>query len=281
MKKVISASRRTDLVAFFPEWLSTVFKAEKAQVYGPSGNVYAVDLDPQAVHSIVLWSKDFSNLITNNFHLLEMLQKYSQLYLHFSVSGLGGTFVEQGVPAFSDALLQLEPLINIVKNPERVSIRFDPVISWEEKGRALTNLHFFEKMAPQLSNQGIKNIRFSFAQWYNKARRRAESNGFSYVDPNQEEKKKSANYLAEVAERWGLELYACGQSFLTDVPGVLPSACIDGLLLQRLHPTQETSSSKKDQSQRKECLCTESVDIGSYTQTCPHSCLYCYANPKI
>ena len=281
MKKVISASRRTDLVAFFPDWLSTVFKGKRAQVYGPTGHVYNVDLNPQAVHTIVLWSKDFSNLIANNFGLLEMLQKYSQLYLHFSVSGLGGTFVEQGVLAFNDALLQLKPLIKIVKNPERVSIRFDPVIFWEEQGKVLTNLHFFEKMAPQLNSQGIKDIRFSFVQWYNKAKRRAEHNGFSYVDPPQEEKKKSAHYLAELAERWGLKLYTCSQSFLTDMPGVLPSSCIDGLLLQRLHPAQETTSSKKDKSQRKECLCTESVDIGSYTQTCPHSCLYCYANPKI
>ncbi|MDH4198294.1 MAG: DUF1848 domain-containing protein, partial [Candidatus Aminicenantes bacterium] len=29
-----------------------------------------------------------------------------------------------------------------------------------------------------------------------------------------------------------------------------------------------------------DCLCTESVDIGSYAQSCPHSCVYCYANPR-
>ncbi|MCK4557835.1 MAG: DUF1848 family protein [Candidatus Aminicenantes bacterium] len=33
--------------------------------------------------------------------------------------------------------------------------------------------------------------------------------------------------------------------------------------------------------QRAECRCTESIDIGSYTQSCPHSCLYCYANPRV
>jgi DNA repair photolyase len=63
------------------------------------------------------------------------------------------------------------------------------------------------------------------------------------------------------------------------VPGIRPSACINGRLLQELHPNGAPVSVRKDRTQRRECRCTESVDIGSYTQTCPHSCVYCYANP--
>ncbi|MGB2907918.1 MAG: DUF1848 family protein, partial [Candidatus Aminicenantaceae bacterium] len=71
------------------------------------------------------------------------------------------------------------------------------------------------------------------------------------------------------------------QDFATVVPGIKPSACIDGHLLQELHPEEAPVSVRKDKTQRTDCRCTESVDIGSYAQSCPQSCLYCYANPSL
>lgn len=281
MRKVISASRRTDLVAFFPEWFSSALKEESARIIGPSGHTHTADLNPANVHTVVLWSKNFSNLINNAFSLKDELQKYDQLYFHFTVTGLGGTFIEKEVPPPLQALFQLEPLIKIAGKPERISLRFDPVVYWKEEGRLKTNLGFFEKLAPHLQSQGIKDVRFSFAQWYRKAKRRAAKYGFSYVDPSLQEKKEAAELLVQTARQHGLRLYSCSQNFLAEVPGVSPSSCIDGHLLQILHPNKETVSLKKDKSQRQECRCTESVDIGSYTQFCPHACLYCYANPRV
>jgi len=281
MRKVISASRRTDLVAFFPDWLTSVIKQEEAKVYGPAGCTYTVDLSLRSVHTFVLWSKNFTNLINNNFGLRQALERYEQLYLHFTITGLGGTPIEKGAPHPEEALAQLLELIAIARNPERISLRFDPVIYWKEGGREKTNLRFFETIAPVLEREGITDVRFSFAQWYTKAKRRAQRHGFVHSDPEPEQKLDDARYLLDVAVRHNLCLYACSQRFLTWETGILPSACIDGAHLQLLHPGQEPVSTKKDKSQRKECGCTESIDIGSYTQFCPHSCLYCYANPKI
>ncbi len=281
MKKVISASRRTDLVAHFSPWLSSVIRQEKSRVFGPSGHVYTVDLSPSVVHTFVLWSKNFSNLIQNENRLLDALKKYDQLYFHFTITGLGESFIEREVPPASEAFFQLESLLTIAGLPERVSIRFDPVVYWKEEGKLKTNIHFFEELAPKVSALGIKDIRFSFTQWYGKAQRRAEKHDFLYVDPSLEEKKKGARYLARIASDHKLNLFACSQDFLADVPGILPSSCIDGHLLQKLHPSTEPVSLKKDGSQRRECQCTESIDIGSYSQSCPHSCLYCYANPRV
>lgn len=281
MKKIISASRRTDMVAFFPRWLSSAINSEEAEVYGPSGHTYTADLSPQAVHSFVLWSKNFTNLIENTYGLRDELAKYDQLYLHFTITGLGGSFIERGVPPFQDALSQLDELIGIAGKPQRISIRFDPVIYWKEGEEERTNLHFFERMAPVLEDKGIRDIRISFVQWYNKAKKRAAKRNFVYIDPPSEQKVKDAKTVHEIAKHFSLNLYVCSQAFLSEEAGIPPSSCIYGPLLQALHPEHALVSSKKDRTQRKECLCTESVDIGSYTQFCPHSCLYCYANPKI
>jgi hypothetical protein len=281
MKKVISASRRTDLVSFFPEWLSSVIKEEKAQVYGPAGQVYPVDLRPGSVHTFVLWSKNFENFIKNRNQLQDLLRKYDQVYCHFTITGLGGSFIEKKVPNPKAALEQIEPLVELAGRPERISLRFDPVVFWEKGGKSQTNLSFFEKLAPKASSLGIKNIRFSFAQWYGKSRRRADKHGFGYSDPPLEKKKEAAFRLSETAMTWGLSLFSCSQDFLADVPGIKPSSCIDGPLLQKIHPSGEPVSLLKDRSQRRECHCTESVDIGSYAQSCLHSCLYCYANPRL
>jgi len=280
MKRVISASRRTDLVAFFPEWFASVLKKGEAEVHGPSGHSYTVNLNPDVVHTVVLWSKNFANVIGNHVGLKDMLHKYSQLYCHFAITGLGGTFIERGVPDYRTSLLQLGDLVDIVGMPERVTVRFDPIVYWKEGKDERTNLSIFKKIAPSIHRNGIKNVRISFAQWYKKAVTRAAKHGFHYIDPSNEQKLEDVRTVVRVAKELGLELFSCSQDFLTEIPEIRSSSCIDGLLLQSLHPEREAVSTKKDRTQRAECRCTESIDIGSYTQFCPHCCLYCYANPK-
>lgn len=268
-------------MAFFPEWLGEAVWKEKAIFRGPSGGISVADLSPGNVHTFVLWSKNFRNLIENRDRLRDGLRRYDQLYFHFTITGLGGTPVEKDVPVPDDALRQLEPLLLLAGQPERISLRFDPVIYWKEGEGTRTNLPFFEKLAEKAASLRIQNIRFSFAQWYGKSKRRAERVGFDFVDPEHEVKRKDASSLAATAGRYGLNLYCCSQDFLADIPGIRPSACIDGRLLQAVHPGGLPVSIRKDRTQRRECRCTESVDIGSYTQSCPHSCVYCYANPRL
>jgi len=280
MKAVVSASRRTDLVAFFPDWLAGVFRGESALVFGPRGGTMRVDLRPSSVHTVVLWSKDFSNLILNVQGLRDVLEKYEHLYFLFTVTGLGGTAIEKGVPAPAAALAQLPALVALTGHPKRVSLRFDPVVHWREGFGIKSNLRFFETAAEAAARAGIEDVRISFTQWYGKALRRAATHGFDYVDPADEEKLEAARSLAETAARWDLRLHSCSQNFLTGVPGIRASACIDGKLLKELHPGEEGAVTAKDKGQRDECGCTASLDIGSYAQMCSHGCLYCYANPR-
>ena len=151
MKKVISASRRTDLVASFPAWLSQVVQKGRADVIGPRGSVYSVDLSPDSVHTLVLWSKNYANLIEDRFGLRRSLLSYTQLYAHFTITGLGGGPWERGTVTPDTALAQLKELIEVIKGPERVSVRFDPIVFWQEEEGLRTNLDFFKELAPELA----------------------------------------------------------------------------------------------------------------------------------
>ncbi len=277
-RRVISASRRTDLPAHFPEWLAEAVTAGRAVVLGPSGRSRVADLRPEAVHTFVLWSKDFAGLLEDRHRLRSLLGQYDQVYLLLTITGLGGTSIERGVPPAAAVLEQAGPLVDLAGNPRRVSLRFDPVVHWTEAGRVRSNLGFFETLAARAAALGIVDVRISFAQWYGKAVRRASRLGFEFVDPEPEAKLESARGLADIARGAGINLLSCSQEFLTAVPGIRASGCIDGRLLSELHPHREPASLVKDKSQRAECGCTESLDIGSYTQSCPHACVYCYAN---
>lgn len=276
MRTVISASRRTDLVGFFPAWLAAAVERGSVEVRGPRGRTATVDLRPESVHTVVLWSKNFANLIGNRHGLRRALERYDQLVALFTITGLGGTLAEPGAPLPGTALAQLPDLVAVVGDPLRVSVRFDPVLTWREGAAVGSNLPFFETVAEKAARLGIRDIRFSFAQWYRKAARRTRSAGIDLVDPSSAEKIDAAARLAEIARGHGLRLHACAQPFLAG-PGIVRSACIDGRFLTALHPRGERATAAKDGSQRPDCGCTRSVDIGSYEQACLHCCVYCYA----
>ena len=75
-------------------------------------------------------------------------------------------------------------------------------------------------------------------------------------------------------------MMACCDDELIEISGVEKAHCINGSVLQRLKG--EPCSLAKDYGQRKNCGCTESIDIGSYDlHPCHHGCIYCYANPAL
>ena len=73
MKKIISISRRADVIAQSYDWLKNCFLEEEVTLQNPyfKNKKYTVSLKKENIHSIVLWSKDFTNFVRNPSFLLD------------------------------------------------------------------------------------------------------------------------------------------------------------------------------------------------------------------
>jgi hypothetical protein len=276
---VISASRRTDLARCFPAELAAWLAAGRVQVRNPfNQRQREVDLRPEAVHTLVLWSKDYARLLAGEHGLRELLGRYAQVFFHFTVTGLGGGRLEPSVPAADAAVRQFRPLVALAGDPRRVTWRFDPVLLWRSDLRVESNLAAFDRIAEAAAQAGLVRVATSLCHWYAKAKRRAVQWGLRYVVPTAGRVQEIAGWLQEHARRYGLEVQACCCPEFAQA-GLHASHCIDGDLLTRLHPDKLPAATGKDTGQRKDCGCTPSVDIGDYRLSCPQGCVYCYARP--
>ncbi len=273
MKDVISASRRTDIPAFYLDWMIDRVRKGYVDVKNPlyPAQISRVSLKKEDVHSIVFWSKDFSRFLTQASEFSDY-----NLFFHFTVND--SKILEPNIPSLNQRLLQMKQLVN--EYDSKVIIwRFDPIVFWKEKDEIKDNLGSFDKILSNMANLGIKKCFFSFATWYDKCKKRAEGKIFHYLVPSMKKRFQITRELASKCSEKGITMFACCNDDLVKIHNVEKGKCIEGTLLSRLF--KENCSQAKYPG-RETCGCTKNKDIGNYSeQVCHHSCLYCYANPKI
>lgn len=255
-RRVISASRRTDLVACYPE----VLRARLGEY------------PPESVHSLVIWTKDPQNMLTEGF-LKKILREYRQVYVHLTLTGMGGGEFEPMIPSWERIAGMIGPLVELVKDPLRISWRFDPILEAEGKGKRYSNFSLFPQLAAAIAPFGIKTCRVSWVSPYRKVIARLEKKGWRLLPAVPKTREAQAAELKRIAASHGMEVHFCSME------GFPVSSCIDGALLSRLHPEGLECSRQKARGQRPLCGCTQSLDIGWYSLKCGHGCLYCYATP--
>ena len=253
---VLSASRRTDLVGCYPEIL-----VDRLKQY-----------PPDRVHSIVIWTKNPQNMLKGR-PLNQILNSYRQLYIHLTITGMGGGDFEPHIPPWKEMVPMLGSLVESTKKPERISWRFDPILEAEREGKKFSNGNLFPLLAEAIAPLGIKHCRMSWVSPYKKVITRMNQRGWRLVEKTEEEKRTQTKIYESVGQGLGMTLHFCS------VRGFPTSRCIDGDLLNRLHPDGLRCSQERAKGQRDLCGCTKSLDIGWYTDRCQHECMYCYALP--
>ena len=269
-RKVISASRRTDLPAHYYDWLVDAVRDGAAKVQRPYGAGYiSVSLEPENVHTIVFWSKDYSNLIAD-------AARWDKYRLDFQFTLNSDSILEPNVPSKDVRLAQMREITKIW-GPERITWRFDPIVFWEE-GRQ-DNLNDWPKLLDSIAAIGVKRCYFSFMTHYAKVTKRSRYLNLEFWDPPEDLKWEIVERLAADTQSAGMQLFVCCQPEWAEIEGVEIAHCIDGKRLAEM--AGETCDVRRDSGQRKGCGCTKSVDIGSYWMKCPNGCWYCYATPKV
>lgn len=279
MKNIISCSRRTDIPAFYYDWLQERLKEEYVNVKNPFNNKeYYVSLKPDETHSIVLWSKSFHNVINNPGYL----SNYN-LYFQFTITGYNN-ILEPNVIDYKDAVEQVYDLSNKY-GPDKINFRFDPIIlstvgeinpTYDKIGKA--RLIMYERLIKDISSFGVKRCTISFVTYYKRAVNRLINNKIEYIDLSDDLKIKFTKRLVDISDKYDIQLYSCCNKVIENVNGINNGSCIDGKLLEKLF--NEKCTKARDTGQRNNCGCSKSKDIGNYDMLCKHGCLYCYARPS-
>lgn len=266
---IISASRRTDIPAFYSEWFYNRLKDGYVLVRNPWNihRVSKVSLDKAFVDGIVFWTKNPLPMLSR----LEELNGYSY-YFQFTLNSYGND-IEADLPSKKVYKIPAFQKLSTMIGKDRVIWRYDPIL-FSEKYTMDHHINYFRTLADKLSPYTEK-CTISFLDDYKSIHKRLDVMGVQYPDTNQ--KKELAHQISEIAKSAGIIVDTCAEDIDLSRFGIGHASCVDKERLERLSGLK--LSVKRDKGQRSECLCDSSIDIGSYN-TCKNGCVYCYANFK-
>ena len=187
VKIIISASRRTDIPAFYMDWFMEQIHKGCFEVVNPyNGVTKNLPACPDNVDTIVFWSKNFGYFIKKGFDKILRKKGYN-LFFNFTINS-ESPVLEPNTPPLKERFEQLEYLSSNFPK-KSINWRFDPVCFYKIKEQNNNNLKDFSLIAEKAYKCGIQRCITSFMDYYPKIKRRIASiKGFTFIDPPIEKK---------------------------------------------------------------------------------------------
>ena len=307
---VVSASRSTDIPAFYSDWFFHRMKVGYSAWTNPFNGVRSY-VSYARTRFIVFWSKNPRPLLA---HLDELEERGIGCYIQYSLNDYEKEGLERGGPPIAKRIKTFKLLV------ERLGFggvvwRFDPLMLTDDIDidKLLTKIEY---IGDQLKGYTEKLV-FSFADiaLYRKVKSNLLANGVPYHEWTEEQMVEFCERLVALnkLKGWNYTLATCGEK--GRYKGVEPNHCVDdALMIRRACDDKELMEFLKaeirpipvpdlfgtvvplpsdaivldnghyairgdncDKGQREFCGCMKSKDIGQYN-TCVHLCEYCYAN---
>lgn len=307
--EIISASRSTDIPAFYTDWFFHRMKIGYSAWKNPFNGVKSY-VSYKNTRFIVFWSKNPEPILN---HIDYLKERNISCYIQYTLNDYVTEGLEKGVPSVEKRIETFKTLVEKL-GKGRVIWRFDPLILTDK-----ISIDDLLKKIENIANKLIgftEKLVFSFADIasYKKVKSNLEKNNVNYIEWTEEMMNDFANKLAELNKKWNFQLATCGEKLDIDKYGIYHNKCIDDDLMIRfayhdnklmdflgvevhnivselfgstpvpdgaiiLNDTKYAIKKKnnRDKGQRPACGCMVSKDIGEYN-TCPHLCEYCYAN---
>ena len=295
---IISASRSTDIPAFYSEWFINRLKKGYVRWKNPfNGLQYYVSFDKSRL--IVFWSKNPKPI----FKYLDYLDSKSiNYYFQFTLNDYVTENLEKKIPALNkriDTFIELSEKIG----KEKIIWRFDPLILTNEINTDLL-LKKIQGIGDKLHAYTDKLV-FSFADIsiYKKVQSNLIKEDIQYIEFDKKKMIEVASGIRELNRKWKFEVGTCSEDIDLQEFDIIHNKCIDHDLIIKLFSQDKalmnhlgykipepnlfddnlvikTKKRLKDKGQRQLCGCIISKDIGQYN-TCPHGCVYCYANTSM
>ena len=264
---IISASRRTDIPAYYSEWFINRVKEKYLYVRNPMNihQIGKISLDRKVVDGIVFWTKIPIPMLPR----LDQLKEYIY-YFQFTLTAYGPE-IESGLPSKNIKLIPAFQELSNKIGKERVIWRYDPIFLNE---RYTMDYHkkYFRVLASKLAGYTEK-CTISFLDLYRYTIRNIQP--FGIRAPLKEELIELMMEFSMIAKEFGFYIDTCAEEIDLTELGIQHSCCIDAARFEHLGGYR--LEAKKDTNQRLICGCMESIDIGTYN-TCKNGCIYCYAN---
>ncbi len=306
---IISASRSTDIPAFFANWFFNRLAKGYCSWINPF-NQQKQHVSFSHCKVIVFWTKNPAPIIPY-LHILDEIGIH--YYFQVTLNDYANENLEPNIPSLEYRIETFKKLSEII-GTERIIWRFDPIILSPEIPPRSILLKIWN-IGNKLKGYTNKLV-FSFVdiKAYRKVQNNLVKETSLFTKENVEEGEGLDSQRKEIIEGlyklrnvwkdegWNLTMATCAESLDLEKYGIEHNRCIDGGLMERIFGDDrelvcylrtgklpepdlfgeipeipETSKNLKDKGQRKLCGCMMSKDIGMYN-TCRHFCVYCYAN---
>ena len=307
---IVSASRSTDIPAFYANWFFDRLEKGYSAWTNPFNGVKSF-VSYDNTRFIVFWSKNPRPLL-DYVHILE--ERNIKCYIQYTLNDYEKEHLEI-VPSLDKRIETFKLLVDHL-GKGTVVWRFDPLILTDDIS-VQDLLEKVRNIGDQLKGYTEKLV-YSYADiaTYKKVKSNLERNGIPYHEWTEEQMEEFAEKLSLMNKerKWNYTLATCGEKINIEKYGVEHNRCIDADLITKIAWRDQAlmdfmkvkikdmpapslfepeelphgairlpnnkyfvSVHKKDPGQREFCGCMAAKDVGEYN-TCPHLCEYCYAN---